>query len=85
MNTLALSLATAFTAIDLADADDLADAVTALHALYDAGANDLAVSLAVDAIEREIETRTANLLEDGEPVDQFDRANDAIRDFRLAH
>jgi hypothetical protein len=85
MNTLALSLATAFTALDLAEADDLAAAVTALHALYDAGANDLAVILAVDAIEQEIETRTTNLLEDGEPVDQFDRANYAIRDFRLTH
>jgi hypothetical protein len=85
MNTLALSLAAAFTALDLADADDLAAAVTALHALYDAGANDLAVILAVDAIEQEIETRTTNLLEDGEPVDQFDRANYAIRDFRPTH
>lgn len=85
MNTLALSLAAAFTALDLAEADDLAAAVTALHALYDAGANDLAVSLAVDTIEREVETRTANLLEDGEAIDGYDAASYAIRKFRLAH
>lgn len=85
MNTLALSLAAAFTALDLAEVEDLAAAVTALHDLYDAGANDLAVSLAVDAIEREIETRTTNLLEDGEAIDEYDTASDAIRKFRLAH
>jgi hypothetical protein len=85
MNNLALSLAAAFTALDGADANDLALAVEALHGLYDAGANDLAVSLAVDTIEREIETRTANLLEDGEAIDDFDAASYAIRKFRLAH
>ena len=83
MNTLTLALLSAFTALDTATVDEMRDAAKALRDLSDENQIDTWVTdPAIDAIEHEIEIRTANLLEDGEPIDCFNEVNAAIHDYR---
>lgn len=85
MNTLTLALLAAFTAIDTATPEELTEAVETLRDLTDNNAIDQWVTdPAVDAIEREVEIRTGNLLADGTPIDAYDAVSKAIGDYRNA-
>lgn len=83
MNTLTLALMSAFTALDQASETTMAETVDALREMVaDNVIDDVVADPAVDAIETEVELRTASLLDDGFSVDVFDDVTAAIARYR---
>ena len=83
MNTLTLALLSAFTALDQAHETVLTETVDALREMVTNNViYDVITDPAVDAIEREVELRTALLLEDGFTIEEFDAVTNAIAAYR---
>ena len=83
MNTLTLALLSAFTALDQAPEAVLTETVDALREMVTGNVIDGWITdPAVDAIEREVELRTATLLDDGFTIEEFDAVTHAIAAYR---
>ena len=83
MNTLTLALLSAFAALDEASETTMTETVDALREMVaDNVIDDTVSDPAVDAIETEVELRTASLLDDGFPIDAFDAVTEAIARYR---